>query len=177
MINSCTYNHFNRSESCESSALLKNHAKLKINDGGKRQSITVRCKHVWTDTKSVVSKPTFNPAIGLSITFVREDGIDAGGLLREYFQILWDTLKDNNDLFTGPTNMRVLAHNIRALQDNHYRIIGNCIALSLMYGGSAPRFFSQGVVAYLLGDNIDKAVINEIPDVEIKEKVGKVYFS
>ena len=126
---------------------------------------------MWTDTKSVISKPAFNPAVGLFITFVQEDGIDAGGLLREYFQILWKNVKNNNELFTGPNNARVLTHNVLALDENEYRTVGNCIALSLMYGGSATRFLSSSVISYLLGDNIYKSVINEIPDIEIKEKI------
>ena len=130
---------------------------------------------MWTDNKSVISKPAFNPAVGFFITFVQEDGIDAGGLLREYFQILWENVKNNNELFTGPNNARVLTHNVLALDKNEYRAVGNCIALSLMYGGSAPRFLSSSVISYLLGDNIYKSVINEIPDIEIKYKVEKVH--
>ena len=44
-----------------------------------RQVITVRRRHIWQDTKRALMRPSFNPHIGLYISFVGEDAQDAGG--------------------------------------------------------------------------------------------------
>ena len=68
--------------------LLKSHAKLCVEKGG-RQHITVRRKSLWLDTKRAITNASFYPALQLYVTFVGEERVDAGGLIREYFQVLW----------------------------------------------------------------------------------------
>ena len=96
-----------------------------------------------------------------------EAGIDAGGLLREYFTVLWEALHFNNDLFSGPHNARVLVHINCGLQNNDFGTIGKCIALSLMYGGSAPKFIRKSLVSYVFGDKIGLSVVDDIPNPEV----------
>lgn len=79
-----------------------------------RQTLTVRRRHIWADTKRALSRPSFNDKIGLNVVFVGEPALDAGGPLREYFRLLWLSLHQNLHLFNGKENARVLAYNITA---------------------------------------------------------------
>ena len=64
-------------------------------------------------------------AIGLNIGFIGEPAQDAGGPLREYFRLLWIALGQKCSLFTGKENARVLAHNVTAIQQRAYVIVGH----------------------------------------------------
>ena len=112
--------------------------------------------------------------VGLNITFIGEQAHDARGPLREFFHLLWQSLSKNCSLFSGQECKRILAHNVTALQQQEYLLVGRCIALALLYGGGAPHFFSEAVVSYLLDEPINESAIDDLPDQDIMEKVKKV---
>ena len=49
------------------------------------QRIFVLCKHIWSDAKRALRLPSFNDSIGLNVSFIGEDALDAGGPLCEFF--------------------------------------------------------------------------------------------
>ena len=65
------------------------------------QTLAVRRRHIWADTKRALSRPFFNDKIGLNVVFVGEPALDAGGPLREYFRLLWLSVHQNLHLFNG----------------------------------------------------------------------------
>ena len=136
------------------------------------QRITVRRRHIWNDAKCALQRPSFEDKVGLNITFIGEQAHDAGCPLREFFHLL--SLSKNCSLFSGQECKRILAHNVTALQQQEYLLVGRCIALALLYGGSAPHFFSEAVVSYLLDEPMNESAIDDIPDQDIREKVKKV---
>ena len=157
--------------------VLTSHANKKVDIAflpEDRQRLTIRRRHVWGDTKRALYRPTFNDAIGLNIEFIGEPAQDAGGPLREYFRLLWIALGQKCSLFTRKENARVLAHNVTAIQQREYVIIGHCIALALVYGGCAPHFFSEAVVSYLFNEPLTESMINDIPDQEISQRIKRV---
>ena len=139
-----------------------------------RQTLTVRRRHIWADTKRALSRPSFNDKIGLNFVFVGEPALDAGGPLREYFRLLWLSLHQNLHLFNGKENVRVLAYNITAIQQQEYVIIGHCISLALVYGGSAPHFFSESLVSQLFNEPLTEEAIDDIPNEETSKLIKKV---
>ena len=76
--------------------------------------------------------------------------------MREFFRLVFQKISEDGNLFTGPTEARLLVHNILALQQNAFHIVGHLIALSLMYGGVA---LSGSVVAYLLDEPLGISVV------------------
>lgn len=160
------------------SDLLKNHAQRYVTIGmlpGDRQHVNVRRRHVWSDMKRAMKRISFNPTIGLEISFVGEDAQDAGGPLREFFRLLWRDIAADNTLFIGPENKRLLTHNCMALQSEHYALVGRCIGLSLLNGGGGPHFLSESVAAYIIGEPLKVLPVEEVPDFEIREKIIKVW--
>lgn len=138
-----------------------------------RQDLIVRRKHIWTDTKRALLRP-FSEDVGINIEFVGEPAIDGGGPLREYFRLLWLALNQNLALFEGRENARVLAHNISAIQQRDYIIVGRCISLAFVYGGSAPHFFSEALVSQLFDEPLPESAIEDIPDPVVSQQLQKV---
>ncbi len=107
------------------SDILKEHFSITIGLlTDERQKVVVRRRHVWEDLKRSLSRSTFKECIGLDVTFVGEPAVDVGGPLRELFCLVWQALRQNGNLFAGDENARVLAHNIVALQQNEYEMVG-----------------------------------------------------
>lgn len=155
--------------------VLRVHAEthLSIDEHGECQCINVRRRHVWTDTKRAMTRPSFNSRIGLEVHFIGEEAQDAGGPLREYFRLLWKDMSADGSVFAGPEDRRLLMHNVVSLRREHYALIGRCIGLSLLNGGSGPHFLSPVVVSYLLGDELDLPV-DEVTDFDVREGIIKV---
>ena len=123
-----------------------------MNFNGPRQTLRIRRKHIWTDTKSALSEEGCIVNHGICVKFDGEEAVDSGGPLREYFELLWKMLQFNAFLFAGHENCRILTHNTYALNHNEFYFFGECIALSVMYGGSLPHFLSQAVLSYVLDE-------------------------
>ena len=113
--------------------------------------------------------------IGLKITFIGEDAHDAGGPRREFIRLVMSSMSRDGNLFTGPSFKKTLTHNVIALQKNEFHISGHLIAFSLLYGGPAPHFLSDSVIAYLLDEPLSTAMIEDIPDCDIQSSLYKVY--
>lgn len=69
---------------------------------------------------------------------------------------------------------RVARHNVVELQGNSYFIVGHLIALSLMYGGSAPQFFARAVAEYLLNVHLLTVDIENVLDQNVQERLLRV---
>ena len=80
---------------------------------------------------------------GIAITFVGEPAQDAGGPTRELFRLLWKDLNSNASIFCGREDNRIPAHNVLALRQEEFVMVGRCISLALMYGGTGPHFFQR----------------------------------
>lgn len=117
-----------------------------------RQRITVRRRLIWDDAKRALARPSFNPFIGLHIDFVGEGAQDAGGPLREFFHFLWSAVSKDGTIFTGSEDRRILTHNVISLQKEYYFLVGKCVALALVYGGTGPHFFSESVTSYIFNE-------------------------
>ena len=149
--------------------LLREHAIANLNSTGGRQTLRIRCKHIWSDTKTAFSHEGFMCNAGLSIKFDGEEAIGSGGPLLEYFELLRKNLQFNGFLFTGPDNCRILTRNTYALNHNELRTFGVCIALALICG-----ILSQAVLSYVLDQTMDIEIVDEIPSEDCKDKVKKV---
>ncbi|XP_011406870.1 PREDICTED: uncharacterized protein LOC105314410 [Amphimedon queenslandica] len=142
-----------------------------------RQQIVVRRKHIWSDAKRALRRPSFNSSIGLNVQFIGEDAHDAhdaGGPSREFFRLVLKHMCEDGNLFAGSTTERTLVHNVLALESKDYYIVGQLISLSLIYGGPAPHFFSPSVVAYLLNEPLTTSMVNEIADIDLLSSIKKL---
>lgn len=109
------------------------------------------------------------------MVFVGESAEDAGGPMREYLNLLVAALARKNSLFCGPMSARTPMHSVLDLDNNYFFYIGRIIAISFLYGGPAPSFFTPAVADYIVyGVRGVKATVDDIPDEMMKRKLIKV---
>ena len=93
---------------------------------------------------------------------------------REFFRLLWVAVSNDNSLFTGCEGARHLTHNMIALANGEYAVVGRLISMALIYGGSAPHFLSEAVTSYIFNEKMSERAIDEITDMDAKEKIELV---
>ena len=101
--------------------------------------------------------------------------MDEGGPKREYFQLVLGELANNNALFDGGSQRRILRHNVIELKGSSYLIAGRIIALPLIYGGPAPHFFARAIAEYFLGITSYTVSIEDVPDYCVQQKLFRVF--
>ena len=57
-----------------------------------------------------------------------------------------------------------------------FHMAGSLMALSLVQGGPAPSFLSDAIVQCLCGNEYLQASIDQVPDLEVQEKLKMVHF-
>ena len=163
------------SEDLPINTLLKSHRvhKLPIENDQNYQRV-VRRKFIFKDTVHHL-KNYFIPQKYLRVTFSTEQAVDNGGPLREFFYLLLQDIS----IFCGPDESRCIMHSMVELDKKTYYYAGLIIALSLIYGGPAPKFFCSSIAEYIACGNLAfgnafSPSFLDIPDTSIKEKLCKV---
>lgn len=161
------------SEDLSISTLLRSHRvrKLPIESDDNYQRMVVSRRAIFDDAMHFL-KNYFSAGKYLRITFSFEPAVDRGGLIREFFTLLIKAISRNNSIFSGPIGNRTFRHNMTEQDKKTYYYVGVMIGLSLIYGGPAPKFFSQSVANYIV--NAGPPSIFDIPDSSIKEKLIEV---
>ena len=113
------------------------------------QLITVRRRHIWSDTKQVFSKPYANLVLPVKVVFVGEQAEDEGGPKREFFRLALAAATSDPALFSGPCDRRVVQHNTTALLRKEFRHVENLISMSIIQGGPGPMCFAPWIYDHL----------------------------
>ena len=85
-------------EECSLREILTAHTHTNIRedkDDCSGQRIPVRRKVIWKDTMRCLKSPNFTCDRGLMVRFIAEEAVDAGGPLREFFQLLMKVIGMN----------------------------------------------------------------------------------
>ena len=137
--------------------------------------LKIRRSEVFKDTVYELRKGLDVNSKRLRVVFLGESAVDAGGPMREYLHLLVAAFAQNNSLFGGPLSSRSLKHSVLELERQTFFYIGRIIALSLVYGGPAPSFFTPAVADYIVYGVLKvKATVDDVPDEEIKQKLVMV---
>lgn len=124
--------------------------------------ISVRREHVFHDSfKWLCFKSGDEMKYGkLNIRFNGEEGVDAGGVTREWFQVLARQMFDPNyALFIPVSSDRTTFHpnKLSGINDEHLRFfsfIGRIIGKALYEGRLLDCFFSRAVYKRILGKSV-----------------------
>lgn len=139
------------------------------------QAIHVRRKHIFSDAMRAFSKPSFNVSKMLRVRFISEQVQDEGGPRREFFCHVIKEALQSSSMFVGWPDHVIPVHNINAISENKYYIIGKMIATSLIQGGQAPLCFSAAVADFMVYDSVrSKPCIEDIPDHHVREAMSEV---
>ncbi|KAL1884389.1 hypothetical protein VTK73DRAFT_83 [Phialemonium thermophilum] len=121
--------------------------------------LSVRREHVFHDSyRSLYFKSGDEMKYGkLNIRFHGEEGVDAGGVTREWFQVLARQMFDPNyALFIPVSSDRTTFHpnKLSAINDEHlmfFKFIGRIIGKALYEGRLLDCYFSRAVYKRILG--------------------------
>ncbi|TEA13757.1 E3 ubiquitin-protein ligase TOM1-like [Colletotrichum sidae] len=124
--------------------------------------LSVRREHVFHDSfKSLYFKTGDEMKYGkLNIRFHNEEGVDAGGVTREWFQVLSRQMFDANyALFTPVSSDRTTFHpnKLSGINDEHlmfFKFIGRIIGKALYEGRVLDCYFSRAVYKRILGKSV-----------------------
>ncbi|PFH60535.1 hypothetical protein XA68_10815 [Ophiocordyceps unilateralis] len=124
--------------------------------------LSVRRDHVFHDSfKSLYFKSGDEMKFGkLNIRFHGEEGVDAGGVTREWFQVLARQMFDPNyALFIPVSSDRTTFHpnKLSGINDEHlmfFKFIGRVIGKALYEGRLLDCFFSRAVYKRILGKSV-----------------------
>ena len=140
-----------------------------------RQRLHVRRSNLVKDTIKAFSRPTFDVSKILKVTFIPEGSVDDGGPRREFFQLAIKECMNTSSLFTGWPRNVVPQHNVEAVANNTYFIVGKLIATCIVQGGQPPVCFAKAVADFLIYNEVrSKACLEDIPDCSVRDKLRQV---
>ena len=129
---------------------------------------------LWQDVLKCF-KRKFDPKSHLRVTFLGEPAEDDGGPRREFFMLLMEAMKSQEDLFSGLDDRRVLRHNLHTLEEDLFLVVGKMITLSIIHGVPGPMFFANPVIDHLFGVQAKfTASAEDVADAMIRSKINKV---
>lgn len=102
----------------------------------------------------------------LKVEFIGEEGIDEGGLSREFFSLLFRI----SPCFDGNT----FSFSSELLKKGHYRLLGKCVAYALALGHPGPRRLQSNVVDYVLQQNKGSFSEAVILNTEMEQVINQV---
>ncbi|KAG7125305.1 E3 ubiquitin-protein ligase TOM1-like like [Verticillium longisporum] len=146
-------NYFNRSVHSRASTQRSAFASLQL---------AVRREHVFHDSfRSLYFKSGDEMKYGkLNIRFHGEEGVDAGGVTREWFQVLARQMFDANyALFIPVSSDRTTFHpnKLSGINDMHlmyFKFVGRIIGKALYEGRLLDCYFSRAVYKRILGKSV-----------------------
>ncbi|WAR10678.1 hypothetical protein MAR_035754 [Mya arenaria] len=103
----------------------------------------------------------------LNVKFIGEDGVDSGGLTREFFSLLFETspvFEDNG-----------FSYNADLLEKKHYQLMGRATSMAILHGYPGPRNLNRTIVDFIL-ENKEPEEIPEccIQNAEVKAAIEEV---
>ena len=142
-----------------------------------------RKKDILEQAARKYKNSSFDVTRPLNVSFKGEVGLDAGGLTREYFQLLIDRLQkqipESITLFEGCSDHLLPIHNYDLLSGGFFILAGKMILHSILNKYHAVMG-SPAIVVYLITGSRDAAIehitLNEVPDPIYQEILGKVRF-
>ena len=140
------------------------------------QRINIRRSCLLKDAVRQFSKASFDVNKLLRVVFICEQAVDKGGPRREFFHLLLNEIFNLSGLFTGYPSNVIPLHNVEAVENRKFYVIGKMLATTLVQGGEAPSCFSKAIADYIVYDQVRSPVdINDIPDRMIQKSLMEVY--
>ena len=156
------------------SEIIEGHIHERIDDNVNVTLICVRRNHLWSDSVSQFSKPSFDPTKSIRVIFHGEEGVDGGGPRKEYFRLLYRAIRDESGLFLSKDRIVNFTTSVVHFIQKRFRLAGVMIATSILHGGPAFPFFPKVIFDYMTSGKVSMAcTVSDVanPDVEaiIKE--------
>ena len=125
-----------------------------------------------TATNNDLSRP-------LRVQFEGEDGVDAGGVRRDFFRSLFVKFAEpGRGLFEGPSNKLWPVHNVIAYRTGMFKLVGTVIAHCILQCSMGMPSSAPALVKYIMTECEDDCIANiclkDIPESETKAMLLEV---
>ncbi|XP_054606589.2 G2/M phase-specific E3 ubiquitin-protein ligase [Nothobranchius furzeri] len=152
---------------------------IEYGDESPASYVSVCRSRIWMGVRLALSRKSFQPHWRIDVKFMDDVGkaegaVDSGGPKREFFTLVLDYLH-GSELFVGPENSKFISYCSSAMERDDYFYAAMTIAMSLVHGGPAPRFFSRTLFHALTeSPEMTTVTIDEVPDLKLREDLQKV---
>ena len=125
--------------------------------------------HLWECAKRGFNRKSFSPTYKMLVKFTDDIGnsegaVDLGRPKRELLTLLLHYLQ-NSSMFIGDDSNKFMTSNTQRVNDSDYFLAGRIIAVSLVHGGPAPKFYSPILFDALYKDPRNILVkVDDVPD-------------
>lgn len=150
------------------SEIIPNHATAVLNNSDDVSLICVRRNHIWSDSISQFSKPSFDPTKSIRVIFNGEEGV-GGGPRMEYFWLLCIAIRDESGLLFSKGRMVNFTNSVVHYIQRWFYLVGVIIATSILHGEAAFPFFQRVLFDYFASGHMSMAcTVNDVvnPDIE-----------
>ena len=96
------------------------------------------------------------------VKFIGEEGVDTGGVTREFFTNYFHDLSNSGNIFCGRHPNLTFRHDLYALEEGQFEFFGKLTAVALLNGCPGPHFLCHSVVSFIL-DNPQDVGLDEVP--------------
>ena len=104
----------------------------------------------------------------IKVNFIGEEGVDSGGLFREFFTLLFR----GTNVFEGNT----FSFDPDLLAKKRYCLIGKAVATAILNGHPGPRCLSRHITAYILeGKEPEYIQTEDILRADVRAVIKQVY--
>ena len=114
------------------------------------------------------------------VKFHGERGIDAGGLRREYGNLLrQQVFSSNAGLFEGIEKRKLPVYSVEAIQSEIFFVVGKMIAYLIVHLDLAVPCFSPAIYNYIASGNVDGSSAfceaRDLPDIDMQKWILQVH--
>ena len=154
-----------------------------VNSFGDELDLVIdRNKDILEQAARKYKNSAFDITRPLNVSFKGEAGLDAGGLTREYFQLLVDRIRKQTTesivLFEGQDNHLLPIHNYDLVSGGFFTLVGKMILHSILNKCHGVTGLSPAIVVYLATGSRDAAIehitLEDVPDPVYQEVLHKV---
>ena len=110
-------------------------------------SLTIRCSHLFNDVVSQFRR--VDVLKSFAVHFSVEPGSDIGGIKREMFCLLKESMCRQQHIFAETDSSTVLVNNVQAVINGDFEALGKVIASCCLLGGPPLHCFSPPVAEFL----------------------------
>jgi hypothetical protein len=147
---------------------------VKFSFGTERLNIYVQRSKVWKQVLNEMQDNTVKTT-QMKVEFIGEPAVDTGGPTREMFSIVFKQVSESGVTRGEPPNITFM-HDQQALNNSHYKVLGQLVALSLLKCGTGPHFFCPILANYIVSKEykpMSSELLAQLPEEnrEIKDKL------
>lgn len=131
-------------------------------DAGDYTSIEITRKNIVSKTFEFLEDEVIKAHI--IVRFIGEEGIDTGGVTREFFSDFFKGLAAAGEIVRGTYPNLTFRHNLTALREGKFESLGKLVAVALVNNCPGPHCFSVLLANALFNINSSESIsLSDVP--------------